>query len=176
MRKAISKKTRFEVFKRDGFCCQYCSSRPPSVPLEIDHIIPVSKGGENDIDNLITACFECNRGKSDNELTNVPETISIKIETKKLALEQYKQYKKILDKERKQMESDVSSVEDVYSSYYEGWGFSDKFRVSVKKFIKYLGSEEVIDSMETACNVIYYSENKALKYFCGICWNKIKER
>lgn len=56
-------KTRFEVFKRDGFICQYCGRRPPEVILEADHIVPKSKGGTDIIENLITACYECNRGK-----------------------------------------------------------------------------------------------------------------
>lgn len=44
-RKAISKKTRFDVFKRDGFTCQYCGAHPPEVVLHIDHIIAVAEGG-----------------------------------------------------------------------------------------------------------------------------------
>src|SRR5687767_268821 len=69
-RKAISKKTRFEVFKRDGFKCQYCGKCAPDVILNVDHIHPVSKGGENDILNLITACEDCNGGKSDRLLSD----------------------------------------------------------------------------------------------------------
>jgi 5-methylcytosine-specific restriction endonuclease McrA len=57
----VSKKTRFDVFKRDFFTCQYCGLTPPAAVLEIDHIHPVSKGGKNGIDNLITSCFDCNR-------------------------------------------------------------------------------------------------------------------
>ena len=68
-RKGISKSTRFEVFKRDSFTCQYCGKSAPDVVLEVDHINPVSKGGDNDISNLITACFDCNRGKKDKKLT-----------------------------------------------------------------------------------------------------------
>lgn len=68
-RKSITKTVRFEVFKRDSFCCQYCGRSAPEVVLEVDHIIPVSKGGDNDISNLITSCFDCNRGKSDKKLT-----------------------------------------------------------------------------------------------------------
>lgn len=67
-RKAISKKTRFEVFKRDGFKCMYCGQSSPSVVLNVDHIHPVSKGGDNDILNLITSCFDCNAGKSDRKI------------------------------------------------------------------------------------------------------------
>mgnify|MGYP003405974009 CR=1 FL=1 len=50
-RKTISKKIRFEVFKRDNFTCQYCGRMAPDVVLEVDHINPVSKGGDNDISN-----------------------------------------------------------------------------------------------------------------------------
>ena len=43
--------------------CQYCGAAGPKVELEVDHKIPVSRGGTDDIDNLTTACFKCNRGK-----------------------------------------------------------------------------------------------------------------
>jgi len=69
-RKPLSKKIRFEVFKRDSFTCQYCGSKAPDVILEIDHIKPVAKGGKNEIINLVTSCFDCNRGKSKNELSD----------------------------------------------------------------------------------------------------------
>jgi len=62
-RKAISKKVRFEVFKRDSFKCQYCGRSAPEVILHIDHINPVANGGDNNILNLITSCFDCNMGK-----------------------------------------------------------------------------------------------------------------
>lgn len=41
----ISKKLRFEVFKRDCFTCQYCGEKAPNVKLEVDHIKPVSNYG-----------------------------------------------------------------------------------------------------------------------------------
>lgn len=69
-RKAISKKVRFEVFKRDSFKCQYCGKCAPEVVLEIDHIHPVSKGGKNDIMNYLTACRDCNSGKSNRTLAD----------------------------------------------------------------------------------------------------------
>ncbi|WP_328186972.1 HNH endonuclease [Marinobacter sp. OP 3.4] len=67
-RKAIPQKMRFEVFKRDSFKCQYCGQSSPDVILHVDHIKPVSKGGDNSIVNLITACQGCNSGKSNIEL------------------------------------------------------------------------------------------------------------
>src|SRR3990167_7311576 len=55
---------RFKILLRDNFICQYCGRKAPEVKLEIDHKIPLSKKGTNTPDNLVVACFECNRGKS----------------------------------------------------------------------------------------------------------------
>lgn len=61
---------RFEVFRRDGFACQYCGrTAKEDIKLHIDHILPKSKGGSLSMDNLITACYECNEGKRDVVLT-----------------------------------------------------------------------------------------------------------
>ena len=66
--RTINLRTRFLVFQRDNFKCCTCGASPakdPSVELHIDHIIPWSKGGETEIDNLQTLCSKCNLGKSD---------------------------------------------------------------------------------------------------------------
>ena len=69
-RKPLSKKTRFEIFKRDCFQCQYCGAHPPDVVLEVDHVDPVALGGTDHKENLVTSCYACNRGKSATPLTN----------------------------------------------------------------------------------------------------------
>src|SRR6185437_9917698 len=63
-RSPISIKKRFEILSRDHFACQYCGRPAPTVPLCVDHCIPVAEGGTNDDFNLVTACEECNQGKS----------------------------------------------------------------------------------------------------------------
>lgn len=55
------RRIRQAVFVRDRHICQYCGRK--SERLECDHIVPISKGGSNTMDNLITACFDCNRSK-----------------------------------------------------------------------------------------------------------------
>lgn len=60
--------TRFRVLDRCGFRCHYCGETAPDVKLQIDHILPRSKGGTDDERNLIAACEACNRGKSDASL------------------------------------------------------------------------------------------------------------
>lgn len=54
-------KLRKKVFERDDFTCQYCGAR--GKPLECDHVLPISRGGPNEIDNLVTACKPCNQSK-----------------------------------------------------------------------------------------------------------------
>lgn len=69
-------KLRFEVFKRDNFSCVYCgrSVKEDKIKLQCDHVIPRSKNGKDTLDNLVTACAECNRGKSDVLLIDVIKT------------------------------------------------------------------------------------------------------
>lgn len=54
---------RYKILKRDRFTCKSCGARAPEVELEVDHIIPTSKGGTDDEKNLVATCTECNRGK-----------------------------------------------------------------------------------------------------------------
>lgn len=63
-RSKISKKKRYSIFERDGFKCRYCGRSVPDVVLHLDHFVPVSMNGSNDGDNLVTACEDCNLGKS----------------------------------------------------------------------------------------------------------------
>lgn len=58
-----AKKKRFFILQRDSFACQYCGAKAPDAKLEIDHILPIARGGDSSTDNLITACKECNIGK-----------------------------------------------------------------------------------------------------------------
>lgn len=59
---AITKRTRFEVLRRDNHTCRYC--RATDAPLTIDHVTPKALGGTDDPGNLVTACRDCNAGKS----------------------------------------------------------------------------------------------------------------
>lgn len=60
----ISPKLRWEIFVRDNYTCRYCGRKAPDVALTVDHIVSVFAGGTKDPDNLITACQDCNSGKS----------------------------------------------------------------------------------------------------------------
>ena len=52
--------TRFNVFLRDRFACQYCGVTPGTSELTFDHVIPRSRGGHTAWDNVVAACSDCN--------------------------------------------------------------------------------------------------------------------
>lgn len=71
-RTLMTKKMRESIKIRDNFTCCNCKNSiqfEPNLLLEIDHIIPVSKGGETTENNLQTLCWKCNRAKSDKIIT-----------------------------------------------------------------------------------------------------------
>ncbi len=55
--------TRFNVFLRDAFHCQYCGDRYPTPDLTFDHVIPRCRGGRTTWENVVTACGGCNLRK-----------------------------------------------------------------------------------------------------------------
>ena len=176
-RKPIGKRLRFDVFKRDEFVCQYCGGHPPKVILEVDHIKPIKSGGKNNIDNLITACFDCNRGKSCIDLSTIPDTLKTKASRIKEKEDQYCEYIKLMDEINERIQRDAERINDIYNSYYKKYVFTDEFMHSVRTFISKLGYYEVEDAIHKACSITREqrdASNQAIKYFCGICWRSIK--
>ena len=57
----VSNKMRFAIYQRDGYRCRCCGRRTKD--LEIDHIIPIAKGGKSTYNNLQTLCHRCNLRK-----------------------------------------------------------------------------------------------------------------
>jgi len=67
-RRAVKLGDRTYVLRRDSHTCQHCGAKAPDVQLQVDHKVPVSRGGKNDLGNLQTLCMECNSGKGNRYL------------------------------------------------------------------------------------------------------------
>ena len=98
----LSVRSRFEVFKRDGYTCGYCGRTPDDegVKLVVDHITPRSAGGSDDLTNLVTSCWECNSGKSDKSLEDkAPLLAQAQANTREraLQLDEYRKWQATLD-------------------------------------------------------------------------------
>lgn len=175
-RRSISKTLRFEVFKRDQFVCQYCGSTPPAVVLELDHIQPVSKGGTDRIENLLTACFECNRGKSNGLISE----IVLSVEQKRVVLAekegQLRAYKRLLNQIKKRMESDIDYIEGALKLHFPDRRFTQKLREEFRTtFLPKLDAQQMREFLFSAGSR-FEDPERVMKYFFGMCWNKIKGR
>lgn len=174
-RKAMSKRLRFEVFKRDAFTCQYCGAHPPNATLHVDHINPVSNGGGNDIDNLITSCDCCNFGKSDRLLSEIPKSIKDKSAELAEREEQIAGYNAILMSRMNRIENESWDI----AAAIEGKEFIESYSKqnlqSIKRFLERLPFAEVLDAAISANSKFNQPGARQFKYFCGICWGKIRE-
>jgi hypothetical protein len=176
-RKAISNKLRFDVFKRDGFICQYCGNHPPKAILHIDHITPVKLGGDNDINNLITSCNICNSGKAATPLSSIPKSLKDTAKDIKLREAQITGYNKVIKEQYDRIEKECWLISNLF---LEAMGHKlnsiDRAKfASIKLFISKLGVYETLDAMEIATSKNINHEQAVWRYFCGICWNKVKE-
>lgn len=177
-RKPLSKRTRFEVFKRDLFICQYCGKRPPAVVLHVDHIVPVSDGGNNRVDNLITSCADCNLGKSNVPLTAVAPSRAAAIKMAREAEEQIAAYSDLLRAKRDRERADMKEISDRYIDLMgedpDEKVIAGPMKQSVEEFQRRLPVEEILDALNIAARRFHPSEYSYHRYFCGVCWRKIK--
>ncbi len=175
-RKPISKRLRFEVFKRDGFQCVYCGATPPSVLLECDHIDPVSAGGATEINNLVTACQNCNRGKSNIALANVPQSLADRAAEVIEREAQISGYQAVMKDRRMRLEADAQDVLELFCEHFGRDGIPKNDFISIKRFIDKIGLDACLWSAERSFHQYPRSYRRAFPYFCGICWNKIREQ
>lgn len=171
IRKPLSKRTRFEVFKRDGFACVYCGAHPPAVILHVDHVVPVKGGGTNAIENLVTACAGCNGGKSAVPLSRKPASLkSIHADAEEREA-QIVGYRNFCIQRDARIEADVSAVDAVFQEHNPGYRLNDFAKRSVRRFLNQLSVDEVVEAVDIAYSA---SRPDQWKYFCGVCWTKIR--
>lgn len=185
-RVAISKKLRFEVFKRDKFTCQYCGKQAPNVILEADHINPVSKGGTNELLNLTTSCYDCNRGKTNTKLDD--DSVVVK-QRKQLELLQERreqidlmfQWKNELNK----IDGDITDmVIDYIDNKIDNFSLNDSGKLKIAAFTKKYGLADILESVDISAtkylrydsegNLTQESVEDFINKIGGILFNKNK--
>lgn len=177
-RRRLSPKLRFEIFKRDKFTCRYCGRTSPEVILEIDHIIPVSEGGTDDPENLVTSCYECNRGKGATLLEEIPLGEDEDIHERTILLAerelQLREYNEMLRKIRERKEREAIDLVDYWCQL---WGLDpDKARhfqvpdvLSLQRFLDTIAAEDIRRAMLTAVTAqSVRTPNQGCKYLFAI--------
>lgn len=176
MRPSISKKLRFDVFKRDGFACQYCGAKPSeTVLLEIDHIRPIADGGTNEIDNLVIACYDCNRGKGAAALTSIPQSLEEKAAFTQEREAQLRAYYEILEAAKERKDGELWAVADIFMQRFVDDSILRSRLASIRSFLGRLDFYEVVEAMEIAVDR-HSSKDAVFRYFCGICWTRIRNK
>lgn len=161
-REAIGQKMRMEIFKRDSFTCQYCGRKAPDVILQVDHIHPVAKGGDNDIMNLITSCFDCNSGKSDRTLSDhtAIEKKRVQIE---LLQERKEQIEMMFEWQKSLCDLDSMSVDrlcEYWCDLVTGITVSVAGKNTLSNLVKKFPIDEIIESMKIALDAyVKYDKN-----------------
>jgi hypothetical protein len=170
-RKNLSKKTRFEIFKRDKFTCQYCGANAPDVILHVDHIKPVARGGKNDHLNLITSCLSCNAGKSDVPLSDNTSVEKARKQADMLA-ERREQIEMLRDWHiglADQSCAEVEAVNSLYSTLTANkYVIADHYKPTVQKIIGKFGLNMVLEALRSGAES-YKDATKALEKLGGIC-------
>ena len=182
-RKKLSSKLRFEVFKRDGFQCQYCGKSAPQVMLHVDHIEPVAEGGTDDITNLITACSECNLGKGARRLSD------------DAAIRKEKHQLDMINERREQLEmmmrwrKELAGMDERITSYVAscfaektGYSLTPQGKHILRRSLHTFSAAEVLDALEVCASqygrfeasscMTKVSANKVLNMIYPVCKHK----
>lgn len=173
-RKGISKRTRFEVFKRDGWACQYCGAKSPDVKLHVDHITPVASGGTNELENLTTACASCNLGKGARELDDdsAIRARSAEIKANELASQQLAAMRDWHVTKASLSREAVDLLCEVWQSYTSlDWhSASSEARDLLHHLLRKFSFDEIADGMHLAFNKLGATSQAffTLGKFCGI--------
>ena len=197
----ISKKLRFTVLQRDKFRCVYCGAEPEEKELQVDHVKPVSKGGNNELFNLVTSCRSCNIGKFTRELDDHTE-ISLRKDLIDEMMDdhidtiRYIQAKIELENIK---EKEAQMIADYMLCHFDGYSLTDKGFSNLLNAIDKFGRSSVLEVFDTQrikyCHIntgiqdqlertldstykVLYSKNKPehlqkISYIIGILRNKL---
>lgn len=181
-RDGLSKRTRFEVFKRDSFTCQYCGNKAPDVILHVDHIVAIANGGGDSLTNLITSCADCNLGKGDRSLSDgsaiqKQRHLLDELNERRLQLEMMAEWRKGLD-ELKQDEIDLIAERIAGAFLFDDCEISEYGRRQVSKWLQKFSIDELFNAIDiSAEQYLTFKDNvaekesqeKAFNYIPRIC-------
>jgi hypothetical protein len=180
---SLPKSLRFEIFKRDSFTCQYCGRKPPEVVLNVDHVLPKAKGGGDEAVNLVTACFDCNSGKSDRLVDqSVLPMVNDSAAMRREKLDQMRALNEVMAEEREQIEEWVSELTEEWATRggeVEGdtYFYIPREEQSIRNFVKRMPVAEIREAIDIAfARFPNGNPSTRFRFFCGVCWRKIKQK
>lgn len=174
---AVTKRTRFEVLRRDNHTCQYCGAKAPDVTLQIDHVVPVALGGDDKPSNLVTACKDCNGGKSSIP-PDSPLVAGLSERAAAYALG-------MVDKMTR-FRADLETLEAYEDEFMERWAQTKlplpiDYRASLYRWKQMGIPAKVFDVAVPAAQGKYLRDrymdaDKVFSYAAGVVWTMVNER
>jgi hypothetical protein len=174
----VTKRTRYEVLKRDNHTCRYCGGTAPDAVLTVDHVTPVALGGTDNPDNLVAACRDCNAGKSSTS-PGAPLVENVKQDALRWAAA-IEQASALLASDTDERYKLNSEFQDLWSELCIGYGAKHWWRPSdwsetLDMFrTRGLKQGEILDAFWIMHGKPGMMSNQRWRYFCGICWRKIE--
>ncbi len=173
---AVSKRLRYEVLRRDNHACRYCGAVAPDVVLTVDHVVPVALGGTDLPDNLVTACADCNAGKS----ASSPDAALVDdVAQDALRWGRAMQKAAALDRQdwaraRALGDNLVGAFQDVWEGHFSRRCGDPELRSTlVQMYNAGALGEDVVTGVEAAR--AGYVEDP-FRYFCGVVWRRVQQR
>lgn len=179
---ALSKRIRHEIMRRDNHACRYCGQIAPDVKLTIDHVVPVALGGSDEPTNLVTACVDCNAGK-----TSVAPDQALVADVSADALRwaaAMKRAGELVNAKTEPQEDYVKAFDDTWSGYSTGGQWNPKpiprptgWRESIEAFFTAgLPLESMQRAIRVAMGKDHVAPDATFRYFCGVCWRMLDEQ
>jgi len=162
---AVSKRTRYEVLRRDNNTCRYCGETAPDVKITIDHVTPVALGGSDKPENLVAACKDCNAGKA-----SVPPGAVLVEDVRQVDIRwaaAMRRAAEIKANERAEVEAYVRA----FCATWDRWVPYDYERTLISLHASGLPVEEMRDAVRIADTA--RGVDNRFNYFCGVAWNKV---
>lgn len=164
---AVTKRTRFEVLKRDNYTCRYCRSAENE--LTIDHVLPVSLGGSDEPDNLVAACADCNAGKSSSS-PDADLVADVSADQVRWS-DAMKRAAEVRAESRKDFDQFVATFDRLW---LDRWSVPWNYEQSLEALYRAgLPLDRFIDAIDVTINArgVYARFN----YLCGVSWRFVNE-
>lgn len=176
---AISKRLRYEILRRDNHTCRYCGRAAPAVALTVDHVLPTALGGDDAPQNLVAACADCNAGKaSSNPDQPIVDQVS----------DDHIRWARAIKQASALMAEDLDAARRLNVEFDEIWAEEltdvmdreawrdDDWSETLDNFrSRGLTQSTIIDALLRTINASHVSRNNRWRYFCGICWARLRE-
>jgi hypothetical protein len=175
---AVTKRTRFEVLRRDNHTCRYCGAAAPDVKLHVDHVTPVALGGTDGPDNLVAACIDCNFGKSSSSPdANIVADVTADAVRWALIM---KVAAEVIEEEAAAKRSAMNTLRRLFISEYWGDEYiplpNDWLETTYRFTTNGLSVETLCEFAGIAITKPTVLRTNAFRYFCGIAWNRVREQ